>query len=1024
MIRFGPIVAAALLSLASARTICSQNPEWQSLVKQAEDLYNHGDLKGAIRTAQQAVTAASSPKESAHSLDRLGFFEYTFGDLKNAEPALRQALEIRRTELGADTADYAESANDTALLCRDSARLPEARTLAEQAVNIRRRLFGPNSLPLAESLNTLASTIAMMGDYEAGIARFEEARAIHESQPAPRELSEEYGTLCINLAGTYQRIGKYTSAEKIFEIGLGVLRKKPGVNHPAYSASLVAYAYLQADLGHYAKAEKLYEEGGKLLREQLGEQHPVYATFLNNRAALYTAMGKAAVAEADYRKSLELKRKIYGPDALTIGASLRNLARLVLPRNSAESEKLFQDAVDLYGRNPKAPPFDFASALLGLAEAQRARGALMDARQTLERASAVAGKGLGPKHPLNAAILRDLGLVHQSAREFPQAIECFRSALAIVEKAQGEDHPDLARYLECLAAVYDLTGNYAAAEPLYRRSLELSGRALSDMLTVGSESDKKAAVAGLGDPVPALISFQARAGDALPAARDLAFEAVARRKGLVLDSVQDWGQRLRRNPAFREREALLECEASLSVALGYRDLKPPMVGTCEDRYERLLHDIRAGWTDDLDRQALQAVKALRGSIDAIELRLSDDLPQFASLVRPVRIGDIRLRLQPGELLIEFVAWSGRYGAFLVDRSARVRWLDLGPAAPVDRAVRNLIAAANDWTLSASRRETRSAASAEQTARDAMAILSERLRPVTLRLGTATRVRIAPDGMLNLVPFSALADAGGRALVERVAVSYVPAGRDLALAFGGPPHARGAAVIAVSPGDGAQRLANADAEAREVQKWIPGAQLLGEGQATEQHIKELHRPVVLHIVGHGVVRGTEDCRADPASPGCKLAGLDPAARVMGLSAILLEESYGRGGSSPQDGLLTALELQTLDLQGTEMLVLSQCRMADGVSSVGEGVYGMRRAAAIAGVRTFVAPLWRVGDETERILMERFYRELSLGKGRAEALREAQIELLRTPRTSSFLQWAPVILSGDPGPLGLPGKIARR
>lgn len=111
----------------------------------------------------------------------------------------------------------------------------------------------------------------------------------------------------------------------------------------------------------------------------------------------------------------------------------------------------------------------------------------------------------------------------------------------------------------------------------------------------------------------------------------------------------------------------------------------------------------------------------------------------------------------------------------------------------------------------------------------------------------------------------------------------------------------------------------------------------------------------------------------------------------------------------------IELQSLDLQGTEMLVLSQCRMADGIPSSGEGVFGMRRAAAIAGVKTSVAPLWKVDDASQQTLMNRFYRELSAGKGRAEALRAAQLQLLKNPKTASFLQWAPVILSGDPGPL---------
>jgi len=77
--------------------------------------------------------------------------------------------------------------------------------------------------------------------------------------------------------------------------------------------------------------------------------------------------------------------------------------------------------------------------------------------------------------------------------------------------------------------------------------------------------------------------------------------------------------------------------------------------------------------------------------------------------------------------------------------------------------------------------------------------------------------------------------------------------------------------------------------------------------------------------------------------------------------------------------------------------------------------MRRAAAIAGVKASVAPLWKVDDAVQQKLMDRFYRELSAGKGRAEALREAQLQLRRNPRTAKFLQWAPVILSGDPGPL---------
>jgi CHAT domain-containing protein len=133
--------------------------------------------------------------------------------------------------------------------------------------------------------------------------------------------------------------------------------------------------------------------------------------------------------------------------------------------------------------------------------------------------------------------------------------------------------------------------------------------------------------------------------------------------------------------------------------------------------------------------------------------------------------------------------------------------------------------------------------------------------------------------------------------------------------------------------------------------------------------------------------------------------------MSLSAIVLEEAYGRGPGSPDDGILTPSELQNIDLRGTEMLVLSQCQMANGVASVGEGVYGMRRAAAIAGAKSFVAPLWNVEDRVQRTLMARFYSGLAEGLTRSEALRRAKLQIRRSPATNSFLYWAPVILSGS-------------
>src|SRR5262249_26470108 len=144
------------------------------------------------------------------------------------------------------------------------------------------------------------------------------------------------------------------------------------------------------------------------------------------------------------------------------------------------------------------------------------------ARVTLGRALDVARDGLGLKHPLRAALLRDLAAIRTSAGEYAEATQELQEAIAIITESQGENHPDLAPYLRQLAGVYTATGDYGAAEPLYRRGVELTNAALADILSIGSQSSKSLVLANLDDPVPALLEFQRKTGDRFPAARILA----------------------------------------------------------------------------------------------------------------------------------------------------------------------------------------------------------------------------------------------------------------------------------------------------------------------------------------------------------------------------------------------------------------------------------------------------------------------------------------------------------------------
>lgn len=121
---------------------------------------------------------------------------------------------------------------------------------------------------------------------------------------------------------------------------------------------------------------------------------------------------------------------------------------------------------------------------------------------------------------------------------------------------------------------------------------------------------------------------------------------------------------------------------------------------------------------------------------------------------------------------------------------------------------------------------------------------------------------------------------------------------------------------------------------------------------------------------------------------------------------------------EDGLLTAEDAAGLDLLDTELVVLSACDTGLGDVSVGEGVFGLRRAFVLAGARTLVMSLWRVPDLQTRELMEDFYRRMLGTDGkppqpRAEALRDAQLAV--KARHAHQFYWGAFICQGYDGVL---------
>jgi CHAT domain-containing protein len=112
---------------------------------------------------------------------------------------------------------------------------------------------------------------------------------------------------------------------------------------------------------------------------------------------------------------------------------------------------------------------------------------------------------------------------------------------------------------------------------------------------------------------------------------------------------------------------------------------------------------------------------------------------------------------------------------------------------------------------------------------------------------------------------------------------------------------------------------------------------------------------------------------------------------------------------EDGFVQVRELYNIRLRA-DLVVLSACQTGRGRMERGEGLLGLPRIFFYTGAKSVISTLWRINDESTAVFMNWFYRYLSEGKDKAQALRLAKLRMLDS-RYSHPFYWASFILNGD-------------
>ncbi|MFY0565438.1 tetratricopeptide repeat protein [Archangium lansingense] len=1030
----------------------STHPDVASCLSTVGDLHRRqGDMAHAEPLLQRALAIREAVLGNKHpdvaqSINNLALLYQSQGLYGRAETFYRRALALREASLGSHHPDVARTLNNLALLSMNQGLYGRAEPLYQRALAIHEAAVGRYHPDVAQVLNNLAILYLEQGLYDRAEPPLQRALAIHEAALGKSHLNVAQ---CLNnLAILYMKQGLYGRAESLYQRALALREAALGDHHPDVAQSINNLAILYLEQGLYGRAEPLLQRALARREAALGKSHPDVATSVNNLAKLYVDQGLYDRAESLFLRALTIREAALGDNHPAVGDSIESLAKLDTNRGLyGRAEPRFQRVLAIREAALGKSHPDVAQVLNNLALLFMEQGLYGQAEPLLQRALVIQEAALGKAHASVAMSLQNLAILYMKQGLYGRAESLLQRALAIHAAALGDHHPDVAISLTSLAGLRLAQHRLASALPFLTRAFALSEQRLRQEGLDFSESRLSNFLQFLrADEQVLYVLLRAHPKDAR--VRRLALSAVLLLKGRSVEETANISRTLYRSLGAEDRDTF-ERLRGLRTQLATLSLAGPGSLTPEDYQQRL--KTLAGEGDSLEadlakRSApLRALTALPPPAEIVD-RVAASLPKDGVLVELVAYRDSPLVPKPGTPRAKIPSQL-RYLALVLFPDASTRAVDLGPAEPIDRAasrLRNALANRD--------------ASFQATAQELHQLAFQPLLPL---LGHTRRLFLSPDGQLGLVPFTALHDGRGF-LLDAFDFIYLTSGRELlprpqesipsssvvVLAdpdfTASPPAAptdSGPLPTLAEPSDSLERffsspraslassswvpLPGTRQEAESIQRLLPQAQLFLGPEATKERLLRLPTPGILHLATHGFF--LEDA---PTPAGSRAVGhfgaLGDNPRAMSPEEPLLRsglafavartpapDSSTHSGPRPDATLVTALELAGLDFWGTQLVVLSACDTGRGDVKLGQGVQGLRRSLVVAGAETVVMSLWKVNDDSTRLLMDSYYRNLLAGQGRASALREA-MRSLRASRPHPH-DWAPFIALGSDAPL---------
>jgi CHAT domain-containing protein/tetratricopeptide (TPR) repeat protein len=948
-----------------------QPTKWVEMNKLGDIYHENGKYDLALTSFKQALTQAETEFGKKHknyvlALQNMGSTYRQKGDYAQAETLIKGALELQKELTGEKSESYVQTLKGLAYVYLETSDYEQAATIYEQALQIRKEIYGEKHKLYAESLDNLGVAYLNLGVYTKAEPVLTQALQIRKEIIG--EKVYDYGISLNNLAGFYIETGNLSQAEILYQQTLEVFKNTIGDKHPNYATILGGLASVYTKKGNYTKAEPYLLQALQIRKETLGEKHPYYASVLYEVSVLYFNMKNYPKAEELNKTALEITRQ-------TLGEKHPSYARML------QGLGIICDWTDRYPQG----------------------------QEYFKQAQKIYKESLGEKHPLYASVLDDLGKNYIRTQKYAEAEEVLAKSVEIRKELLGEKNRQYAMSLYDLAFSYEMRNNFKKTEPLLIQANVIMQENIANDFLGMTESDKKSCLQVNSYVLTGFRYFCIdffRKNKKYPETLGSWYDLEISSKGLLLESTEKTRKRI----------------------LNSND--PALIKSFES-WENLRQQIAKAKGLSVQELAKRKIKidVLEAKANEMERKLSIQSEAFRNSYNPpvIHWQDIQKKLKPGEAAIEIIRVGINrptlkdtvYAALIITPKSKkgpeLVLFDDGSSMETKgyHFYRNSILAKQEDKLS----------------------YNLFWQPIQEKLKSAKtkKVYFSPDGVYNTININALQNPVTRQFVlDEIDIHLITNTKELALTqvktdnpiktgklFGHPAYRidpikakQTPVLLAVNRdfynyGESFENakftdLPGTDIEIRGIDSLLTQAtwQITTylQERATEENVKALRNPTVLHIATHGYFL-----------PSAGNNNAEPMLR----SGIIMAgtENYFSAKVKPDtdDGVLSAYEVMNMDLDETELVALSACETGLGELAYGEGVYGLQRAFRVAGARSLMMSLWKVNDQATQELMRLFYAEWVKTGDKRSAFRKAQ-QLMKVKFNYPYF-WAAFVMSGD-------------